>query len=140
MQNQWKFDIFNHMTFHDIERAFEGKVIGSERLKHFVYQTLTVFPDDIALFISKYCWFMGSMDDAYAYAFTGNDLKDQHLIFLSDDLLIQSDQQIQFTVAHEIGHIILNHKNSVEYRQTREEISEQEKQADEFAHQYGFFV
>ena len=28
---------------------------------------------------------MGSMEDTWAFAFTGNDLKDQHLIFLSDE-------------------------------------------------------
>jgi len=140
MQNPWKFDTFSTMTFHNIQHAFDGKVIGSPKMQHHVYQTLTVFPDDITLFITKACWFMGSMDDAYAYAFTGNDLKDQHLIFLSDDLFDQSNEQIQFTIAHEIGHVILGHKNSVQYKQSKQEISKQEHQADTFAHQYGFFV
>lgn len=128
------------MTVEEIEQAFWGKVIGSKHIKQAVYQTLTVFPDDITQYITKNCWFMGSMDDAYAYAFTGNDLKDQHLIFLSDDLFLQSEEQIHFTIAHEIGHIMLGHKNSVQYKQSKEEITRQEQQADAFAHQYGFFV
>lgn len=128
------------MTYEDIAQKFGGKVIGSLRMKHFVYETLTAFPDDITDFIATNCWVMGSMDDAYAYAFTGNDLKDQHLIFLSDDLLNQSTEQVQFTIAHEIGHVMLGHKNSVQYKQSKEEITEQEQQADAFAHAYGFFV
>lgn len=128
------------MTYDEIAEKFNGKVIGSIRLRHFVYQTLIAFPDDVTEYITANCWFMGSMDDAYAYAFTGNDLKNQHLIFLSDDLLDQDTKQIQFTIAHEIGHVMLGHKNSVQYSQSRKEISEQEQQADAFANSYGFFV
>lgn len=128
------------MTIDEISYTFAGKVIGNKYIKHTVYQTLSAFPDDIAKFITKHCWFMGSFDDAYAYAFTGNDLKDQHLIFLSDDLFNQTSEQIHFTIAHEVGHVILGHKNSVQYHQSKEEIKKQEKEADTFAHQYGFFV
>ncbi len=126
------------MTIDEISFALDGKVIGNKHAKHFVHKTLTVFPDEIASVISRTCWFMASFDDAYAYAFTGNDLKDQHLIFLSDDLFAQNEEQIYFTIAHEIGHIILKHKNSVGYKQTKEEIAQQEKEADTFAHQFGF--
>lgn len=128
------------MDIQQIVDAFEGKVIGNNRMKHFVYETLSFFPDDIVQFITENCWFMGSFDDAYAYAFTGNDLKNQHLIFLSDDLLRQDENQIHFTIAHEIGHIMLGHKNSVQYKQSKEEISQQEHQADAFANSYGFFI
>jgi len=128
------------MTADEIKHLFAGKVIGSKKIQSYVYHALSLFPDILAEKIATTTWFMGSMDDAYAYAFTGNDLKNQHLIFLSDDLFHQSNNQIYFTVAHEIGHIILGHRNSVHYKQSKEEISQQEKEADEFAHQYGFFV
>ena len=128
------------MTYDQIVYTIGGKVIGNSRVKHFVYETLTKFPNDIASFIAQNCWFMGSFDDAYAYAFTGNDLKNQHLIFLSDDLFNQSKEQIHFTIAHEIGHVMLGHKNSVEYKQSKEEITRQEKEADAFANSYNFFV
>lgn len=78
------------------------------------------------------------MEDAYGYTFTGNDLKDQHLIFLSDELLFQDKNQIQHTIAHEIGHVVLKHRNSVLEQQAKEEIRMQEKQADEFAKSFGF--
>ena len=128
------------MNHHNIQELFDGKVIGNPKMQRYVYETLTEFPEDLAKKVTQSCWFMGSMDDAYAYAFTGNDLKNQHLIFLSDDLFQQSDQQIHFTIAHEIGHVILGHKNSVEYKQSKEEITRQEKEADGFAHLYGFFA
>lgn len=76
------------------------------------------------------------MDDAWAFTFTGNDLKDQHLIFLSEDLLAQHPRQIRFSIAHEIGHVILQHRNSTLERQTKEEIRKQEKEADTFAQQF----
>ena len=128
------------MTYDEIGHLFNGKVIGNVRVKHFVYETLTAFPDDIATYIAQNCWFMGSFDDAFAYAFTGNDLKDQHLIFLSDDLFNQNKEQIHFTIAHEVGHVMLGHKNSIEYKQSKAEISQQEKEADAFANSYNFFV
>lgn len=128
------------MTTEEIKYLSRGKVIGNKRLQRYVYKTLSIFPDEISQNIAITTWFMGSFDDAYAYAFSGNDLKDQHLIFLSDDLLNQSDEQIQFTIAHEIGHIFSGHKNSVQYKQSKDEIRKQEKEADEFANQYGFLV
>lgn len=79
---------------------------------------------------------MSSMDDAFAYTFIGNDLKDQYLIFLGDDLLSQHAGQIRYSIAHEIGHVILGHENSVMRRQTKGEIAKQEKEADEFAKRY----
>ena len=128
------------MTYEDVSHTLGGKVVGNTRIKHYVYQTLSLFPDDIALYIARSCWFMGSFDDAYAYAFTGNDLKNQHLIFLSDDLFNQEKEQIQFTIAHEVGHVMLGHKNSIEYKQSKKEITQQEKEADAFANSYNFFV
>lgn len=94
------------------------------------------FPEEVIKYIIKNCWFLSSDPEAWAYTFTGSDLKDKHLIFLSDELLQEDISQIQFTIAHEIGHVILGHKNSINYRQTKEEISKQEREADEFAHKY----
>ena len=76
------------------------------------------------------------MEDAYGFTFTGNDLKNQHLIFLSDELFRESKEQISRTIAHEIGHVILNHRNSTLTSQTKEEIRKQEKEADAFAKEY----
>ncbi len=119
-----------------IYEAFDGKLIGNKYMKTHVCETLSRMPDEIITFITKYCWFMASMEDSWAFAFTGNDLKDNHLIFLSDDLLIQDHGQIHFTIAHEIGHVMLNHRNSTLVRQTKHEIMKQELEADEFAIKY----
>jgi hypothetical protein len=119
-----------------ISLAFDGKLVGTKHMKEFVCSTLALMPKEIINYITKTCWFLSSMDDAWAFAFTGNDLKDQHLIFLSDDLLSQHAQQIRYSIAHEIGHIILKHRNSVLERQTKREIKKQEKEADEFAQQF----
>jgi len=44
--------------------------------------------------------------------------------------------QIKYSIAHEIGHVVLNHRNSVLIAQTKAEIKKQEKEADEFARKY----
>lgn len=124
---------------HDIEtiyRSFGGKLIGNKRMKLYVCQTLLPMPPKIVSFITKTCWFMSSMDDAWGFTFTGNDLKNQHLIFLSDELFYQHAAQIRYSIAHEIGHVMLKHKNSTFKKQTKIEIRKQEKEADEFAKTY----
>jgi Zn-dependent protease with chaperone function len=120
----------------NIYYAFSGKLVGNKRMKIYVCLTLSLMPDRIITYITSHCWFFASMEDAYGFTFNGNDLKNQHLIFLSDDLLFQQDKQIQYTIAHEIGHVILLHRNSVLEKQTKEEIKKQEKEADEFAKKY----
>ena len=115
---------------------FEGKLVGNRQMKESVCKTLLKMPPDIIKKITTNCWFFASMEDAWAFTFTGNDLKNQHLIFLSDELLYESAFQIQYTIAHEIGHVILGHRNSVLIRQDKVEIKKQEKEADIFARKY----
>ena len=125
-------------TAREIYYDFEGKLVGTTFMKRCVCKTLAKMPDEIINFVTKNCWFLGSMKDAWGYTFTGNDLKKQHLIFLSDELLNQAPEQIMFSIAHEIGHVILKHRNSTLVKQTKQEIKQQEKEADEFARQYNF--
>jgi len=120
----------------NIYYAFGGKLVGNKKMKIYVCLTLSLMPDEIITYITSHCWFFASMEDAYGFTFNGNDLKNQHLIFLSDELLFETDKQIQYTIAHEIGHVILFHRNSVLEKQTKEEIKKQEKEADEFAKKY----
>lgn len=119
-----------------IYSAFDGKLVGNKQMKISVCETLSTMPDKIIGEITTNCWFFASMEDAWAFTFTGNDLKNQHLIFLSDELLFQNTNQIKYTIAHEIGHVILGHRNSVIEKQSKEEIKKQEFQADKFAKQY----
>ncbi len=93
-------------------------------------------PEEIISFVTRTCWFMGSFEEAWAFTFTGNELKDQHLVFLSDKLFTQDDSQIHWTIAHEIGHVYLGHRNSVLVKQSKKEIEKQEKEADEFVKKF----
>jgi len=120
----------------NIYYSFDGKLVGNKTMKINVCQTLAKMPDEIIDYVTQNCWFFASMEEAWAFTFAGNDLKNQHLIFLSDELLFQEKQQITYTIAHEIGHVILKHRNSVLEKQTKNEIKKQEKEADEFAKQY----
>jgi hypothetical protein len=125
-----------HNELKDIYEAFDGKLVGSFPMKKHVCEVVTKLPEEIIDFVTKNCWFIGSYEDAWAFTFTGNDLKDQHLVFLSDELLLQDISQIHYSIAHEIGHVILNHRNSTLVKQSKSEIALQEKKADEFAKKY----
>lgn len=120
----------------EIRNLFGNKLGGTKQMQYFVISVLNNMPDKIAKYVSMNTWFLGSFDEAWAFTFTGNDLKDKHLIFISDDLLIQPAHQIRYTIAHEIGHVILKHRNSFFEKQTKIEIKKQEKEADEFAKKY----
>ena len=122
----------------EIYYLFNGKLVGTKMMQKWVCETLSKMPDEIINFVTKTCWFFGSMEDAWAFTFTGNDLKNNHLIFLSDDLLNQHPRQIMYSIAHEIGHVMLKHRNSTLVKQTKEEIKQQENEADAFAKQFTF--
>ena len=124
------------MKIAEIKRAFGNKLIGNQKMKHFVCLVLTTMPPKIVTYITENCWFMGSFEDAYAFTFTGADLRNHHLIFLSDELLNQNEAQINYTIAHEIGHVMLGHRNSVFDAQTKQEVKNQEKEAHIFALKY----
>jgi|SRR5579872_82599 len=120
----------------EIRKAFGGRLVGTKTLKENVCEVVSLLPKDLQEFITEYVWFVGSMHDAWGYTFTGNDLSDQHLIFLSDDLLAQDKNQIHWSIAHEIGHVILGHKNNIFVKQSKLSVSHQEIEADRFAKQF----
>lgn len=120
----------------EIHKAFDGKLIGTVKMKNCVCDTLSHMPVEIVDFITEHCWFIGSMDDAWALTLRGSEIRGYFLIFLSDDLLTQGKAQIRHSIAHEIGHVILKHRNSILVKQSKEEIRMQEKEAEEFASKY----
>lgn len=108
-------------------------------MKKIVAKTLTFFPIEIVEFITENCWIVSSFEDGWAFTLRGNELKrSEYLIFLSDELLREDEKQIMWTIAHEIGHVILGHRNSIGETQSKSEIKKQEKEADEFAKKYLF--
>lgn len=124
------------MDSRDLIKAFRGKIVGTNRTKLLLAQTLLKLPKNIITRLTKSVWFLSSVSDAWAYTFRGDDLKNHHMIFLSDEFLSQDKSQIEFTILHEVGHVILNHRNAINYRQTHHEIRTQELEADQFAYKY----
>lgn len=119
-----------------IRRAFGGKLVGNIFMKTVICEVMLIFPSEIINYVTKTVWFFSSAEDAWAYTFDGNDLTNKHFIFLSDELFEQDKEQIQYTIAHEIGHVILKHKNSIGREQPQSEIKKQELEADLFAKKY----
>jgi hypothetical protein len=124
------------MTIQEIIKAFGGRLVGNNSNKKIIAQVIQKLPEKELSYITKKVWFLSSSPDAWAYTFHGRDIPDKYLILLSDELFEQSLNQIQFTILHEIGHVLLNHRNSIGFKQTKEEINKQEDEADEFAKQY----
>lgn len=120
----------------EIKKLFGNKIVGTKKMEYFILSVLSKMPIKVIKEIAKSTWFIGSLDDAWAFTFTGNDLRGKHLVFISDELLVQPAEQIRYTVAHEVGHVILKHRNSVFEKQSKSEIKKQEKEADEFAKRY----
>jgi hypothetical protein len=121
-----------------IQKVLGGKAIGTPFTKTMIYETILLLPDEITEYVARHVWFFSSHEEAWGYTFHGNDLKDKHFIFLSDELFRQEKSQIKFTILHEIGHIILKHENSIGRKQTQTEIKLQEREADQFAKKYLF--
>lgn len=119
-----------------IQKLFGGKLVGSGKMNRYVCRTLAKFPPDIIDHITSDCWFLGSPEDAWAYAFRGDEVSGKHLIILSDSLWDQPEEDIIYTIAHEIGHVVLGHKNAILEPQLKKETVRQEKQARAFALKY----
>ncbi len=110
--------------------------MGSLLMREIVCETLLLLPTGTIDYVTNNVWFFSSDEDAYGYTFDGNDLKGKHFIVLSEELFEQDKNQIQYTIIHEIGHVILKHKNSIYQNQTQSEIKRQEREADEFVRKY----
>ncbi len=123
-------------TIQKIRRALNGKLIGNLSMREMVCKTLLYLPTDIIEYVCNKVWFISSPEDAWAFTFKGSEIRDKYLIFISDELLRQNQQQIQYSILHEIGHVILKHRNSIGYEQTQSEIKLQETEADRFAKKY----
>lgn len=125
-----------NLNLKEIKEKMGGRLVGNDFMQDSVAKAILRLPEEIALPIIENCWFFSSDDDSFGFAFNGNDLKNKHLIFLSDVLFHEAESQIMYTILHEIGHIALKHKNSIQYTQTKEEIRRQESEADLFAKKY----
>src|SRR5271154_1252881 len=113
-------------TVADVRDALGGKLIGKLFMRESVCKTLLLLPQNILENVCATVWFISSPEDAWAFSFRGTEIKNRSLIILSDDLFLQDADQIKYTILHEVGHIVLNHRNSIGYEQTESEIRQQE--------------
>ncbi len=125
------------MKLLEIKQNFGYRLIGSKYMKSMVVNTVGILPHQIANIVSKNCWFISSFEDGYAFVIKGSEIKKgEYLIFLSDELLRESEDQIRYSIIHEIGHVVLGHRNGIGEPQTKDETRKQEKEADEFVKKY----
>lgn len=118
-----------------IKKAFGNKLQGDEDMKNHVASVVSLLNVDVRNYITSHCWFLSSTKEAWAFTFAARDLDSRdYLIFLGDELLQDDESQIHFTIAHEIGHVVLKHRNGFSKLQSYEEISVQEHEADTFAY------
>lgn len=113
------------MDTHEIIKQFGGKIVAHGFAKKHIAEAISKLPQDIIQYLIETTWFLCSSPDAYGYAFNGNDVANKHFIFLADELFQQSEHQINYTILHELGYVILNHKNSINFKQTKKEINKQ---------------
>lgn len=119
-----------------IEQKFGKKLVGKWLMKKSVLESLQRLPADIIDYVTENVWFISSFDDAWGFVLTGEELQGKQLIFLSDELFSEPKDQIQYTIIHEIGHVMLKHRNAILKPQTKIEIEKQEFEADQFADKY----
>ena len=123
-------------TLEKVRHALGDKLVGNVFMREQVCIALLFLRPDIIERVCKTVWFISSPEDAWAFTFKGADIKKRHLIFISDELLRQTEDQIRYTILHEVGHVVLNHSNSIGYQQTESEIKHQEIEADNFVKKY----
>jgi len=125
------------MNISEVKKAFGHKLIGTSYMKKVVCRTVLLLTPEVAEFVTQSCWFVGSFTDGWAFTLKGNEIgKGEYLIFLSDELLNAGESDMRYTILHEIGHVILGHRNSIGEVQTKAEVKKQEKEADEFAKKF----
>jgi len=120
----------------EMENRFGGRLIATKRVKRLICSTLLIFPEKIINLVTKQVWFVSSFDDAWGFTIKGEEIRDKYLVFLSDELFEQDTAQQRYTIAHEVGHVVLKHRNAILEHQTQAEIDRQERQAHEFARSY----
>jgi hypothetical protein len=125
-----------HHAHYQILKAFGGRLIGNDLVKEQIVEAVAKLPEETIDYITKNVWFLSSSPDAWAYTFHGKDVPDKYLILLTDELFTQPINQIHYTILHEIGHVVLKHRNSIGYKQSKAEIEQQELEADRFAYEY----
>lgn len=104
-----------------------------ESIKEFQeYQNLIKYPIDLNFLCDKNGWLIDSYSTKNNFTFPQNgfSLYKKNTYFIFYNTYMNCKGRIRFTIAHEIGHIVLNHHFLSDYEENKDEI---EKQADYFA-------
>lgn len=125
-----------NFTREEIRKRLGGRLVGKEIMKRATVAAIQRLPDQIIKKVTETVWFVSSFDDAWGFVLTGEELRGKHLVFLSDELFKEGEKQIVYTIIHEIGHVILKHRNGILKPQSRAETEKQEMEADKFAKEY----
>ncbi len=125
------------MTSSKIQKDLGHRLIGSGYMKRMVVKAIQKLPLKIQTTVTSKCWFIASFTDGWAFALRWDEIKKgEYLIYLSDELLNASEEETIRTIIHEIGHVVLGHRNSIGKVQPKSEVRRQEKEADEFTGNY----
>ena len=120
-----------------INKKFDRKLVGNAKMRRLVCETLLYFPRKTVDFITKNVWFVSSFEDSWGFVLRGDELvKGKFLVFLGDELFEQESSTQHYTIAHEIGHVVLGHRNSIIEKQSKAEVDSQEREAHQFALKY----
>lgn len=119
-----------------VRQKFGNKIIGSRGMRNLILEVVSVLPDNLAYFVAENVWFVNSFEDAWGFVIRGDEIKDKFLVFLADRLFRQPKADQEYEIAHEIGHIVLKHRNAISAPQSKAEIARQEREADAFARRY----
>lgn len=123
-------------TKEEIRQKFGGRLVVNKLSADLICEILTILPIEILDNLTKNVWVVNSLDDAWGFTFRGDELVGKHLIFLSDELFSEDKNQVSKTLLHEVGHVVLNHQNSILKQQSPEEIAQQEHEAESFVNKY----
>jgi hypothetical protein len=121
-----------------IKSKFGKKLVGHKKMRKLVCETLLIFPPDIIDYVTKNVWFVSSFEDSWGFVIKIDELKakGKHVIFLGDELFNQDKYAQTYEIVHEVGHVILKHRNAILTPQTKAETQKQEDEAHKFALQH----
>ncbi len=110
----YRIDSYERIKIGDPDRTVSGKQTY-KITKRLVCETLLIFPLDIIVYVTKNVWFVSSFEDAWGFVLKIDELKERgnYLIVLGEELFEQDSHAQRYEVAHEIGHVILKHRNAI---------------------------
>jgi hypothetical protein len=122
--------------FLEVREKFGTKIIGPGKMQNLICKVVCRLPQKTADFVTRNVWFVNSFPDTWGFVLRGDELDGKFLVFLSNELFRQPRKIQEYEVFHEIGHVVLNHRNSITVPQSKEKIARQEREADTFARRY----